>query len=126
VPLVKTCLSHGTFVPGSPPIPNGRCPLCYRADKKRRARKQQAAGRTTGHWRLLKAQAKANASYRCQGCGKKEERHSRGWLSVHLRPELNGNHRVATLSDVVVLCLSCHGAVDTPRATRRQVNSRVW
>jgi hypothetical protein len=38
-----------------------RCPRSYKLDNRRRAAKQRAAGRTTAHWRRLKAQAKANA-----------------------------------------------------------------
>jgi hypothetical protein len=40
-----------------------RCPRCYRLDNRRRATKQRAAGRTTAHWRRLKAQAKAAVGY---------------------------------------------------------------
>jgi hypothetical protein len=33
-----------------------RCPRSYKLDNRRRAAKQRAAGRTTAHWRRLKAQ----------------------------------------------------------------------
>jgi hypothetical protein len=118
MPILKACIRHGIYQPGVPPVPRGRCPRCYREDNQRRSRKQQASGRTTAHWRNVKAQAKALAGYRCQSCGVFEQPTPRGWLSVHLRPELQGNHRIATVADVVVLCLSCHGSRDAPRASR--------
>jgi hypothetical protein len=117
---MKACIKHGLYQPGSPSIPRGRCPDCYREDNQRRARKQQAHGRTTAHWRNVKAQAKSLAGYRCQNCGAHEEPTPRGWLSVHLRPELQGNHRQATPQDCIVLCLSCHGTLDGPRASQTQ------
>lgn len=95
------------------------CRTCARPDNQRRHAKQKAAGRTTAHWRKLKAAAKAAAGYRCQNpnCGKLEEPTPRGWLSVHLRPDFHGDHRRATLADIVVLCLSCHGTLDAPRSS---------
>jgi hypothetical protein len=119
-PILKSCPTHGLYEPGNPLIPRGKCPACYRADNQRRKAKQRDKGRTTAHWKNLAGRAKQAAGYRCQGCGRPEGRDSRGWLSVHLRPELAGNHRTATLDDVVVLCLSCHGTLDAPRAQGSQ------
>jgi 5-methylcytosine-specific restriction endonuclease McrA len=119
-PILKSCPTHGLYEPGNPSIPRGKCPACYRADNQRRKVKQRDQGRTTAHWKNLARRAKQAAGYRCQGCGCPEVRDSRGWLSVHLRPELGGNHRAATLDDVVVLCLSCHGTLDAPRAQGSQ------
>jgi hypothetical protein len=101
---------------GRPLHPRGRCPRCYAEDNQRRKTKQRDQGRTTRRWKNLARAAKQAAGYRCQICDRPEIRDSRGWLSVHLRPELGGNHRAATLDDVVVLCLSCHGTLDAPRA----------
>jgi hypothetical protein len=39
-------------------------------------------------------------------------------LSAHLHPALRGDHFNATLADVRVLCLRCHGARDGGRASR--------
>lgn len=111
---MKVCSRHGLYLAGT------KCPPCYREDNARRAAKQRASGRTTGHWRDLKRQAKAAVGYRCQNCGVLETRTQRGWLSVHLNPDFHSEHRAATLADVVVLCLSCHGTLDAPRATRRE------
>jgi hypothetical protein len=116
-PIMKSCVRHGLYQPGAPSIPRGRCPRCYAEDNQRRKTKQRDQGRTTSHWKSLARTAKQAAGYRCQSCGRPEERTPTGWLSVHLRPELGGNHRAATLDDVVVLCLSCHGTLDAPRAS---------
>jgi len=115
-PILRSCPRHGLYEPGNPPIPRGRCPGCYKADNRRRKVKQREQGRTTAHWKKVARRAKQAAGYRCQSCGTPEVRDARGWLSVHLRPELRGDHRAATLDDVVVLCLSCHGTLDAPRA----------
>lgn len=112
-PILKSCVRHGLYTPN-----RHGCPACYQADNRRRTVKQREQGRTTSRWKNLARQAKQAAGYRCQACGRPEVRDSRGWLSVHLRPELGGNHRAATLEDVVVLCLSCHGTLDAPRAQR--------
>jgi 5-methylcytosine-specific restriction endonuclease McrA len=120
-PILKRCVRHGLYQPGAPSIPRGRCPACYAEDNQGRKVKQREHGRTTSRWRTLARAAKQRAGYRCQNCGAPEVRNSRGWLSVHLRPELGGNHRAATLEDVVVLCLSCHGTLDAPRAQRSPV-----
>jgi hypothetical protein len=115
-PIMKSCVRHGLYQPGNPPIPRGGCPDCDQADNRRRKDKQRRQGRTTSGWKRLARAAKEVAGYRCQSCGTPEVRTKRGWLSVHLRPELGGDHRAATVNDVVVLCLSCHGTVDAPRA----------
>lgn len=108
-PVFKLCPRHGRY--------QGRCRPCYTADNQRRAAKQRAQGCTTAHWQRLKAEAKALAGYRCQDCDKPEERRPGGWLSVHLPPEFGGNHRLASSPDqLAVLCLSCHGSLDAPRA----------
>jgi 5-methylcytosine-specific restriction endonuclease McrA len=112
-PILKSCVRHGLYTPNK----HG-CPACYQADNQRRKAKQREQGRTTTRWKKLARAAKQAAGYRCQNCGRPEERTPTGWLSVHLRPELRGNHRVATLDDVVVLCLSCHGTFDAARAQR--------
>jgi hypothetical protein len=113
-PILRACPTHGLYPPGGPS--KGRCPTCYQEDNRRRTAKQRDQGRTTRHWKNLARAAKQAAGYRCQSCGAPEVPEPAGWLSVHLRPELGGNHRAATLPDVVVLCLSCHGTVDAPRA----------
>src|SRR5205807_1486503 len=67
-----------------------------------------------GHWRRICWQAKALAGNRCQSCGSPDD------LTVDLDPRLRGDHRAATLANVRVLCRSCHGSPDAPRATRER------
>jgi hypothetical protein len=125
MPILKVCCHPGCGRLVAPPYKQklgARCPEHIRADNLRRAPKQQAAGRTTAHWTRLKKQAKEDARYRCQNCGRPEVPNPHGWLSVHLRPDFGGEHRHATLADVVVLCLSCHGSLDAPRAQPRPRN----
>jgi 5-methylcytosine-specific restriction endonuclease McrA len=93
----------------------GRLAVWAARDNTRRRAKQRSSGRQTSHWVKLKKQAKEAAGYQCQACGRAEIPDSRGWLSVHLRPDYQGEHRMATLEDVVVLCLPCHGKVDRAR-----------
>lgn len=55
--------------------------------------------------------------YRCQlavddGC-------TEAATTVHIRPELGGNHLTATLEDCTSACAHCHGVVDAPRARQR-------
>ena len=106
----KFCSKHRTPY-------QGRCPDCYTADNQRRHRKQQALGRTSGSWQRLKRAAKEAVGYRCEACGRHEEPHARGWLSVHLRDEYRGmSHADPSLSleHVLVLCLGCHGQHHAP------------
>ena len=91
----------------------GRCPDCQRADDRRRNRKRVESGRTTAAWQRLRAAAIHRDNYTCQRCGVSGTVKT---LTVHLRPELGGNHRAATLDDLVTLCRSCHGKTDAPRA----------
>jgi hypothetical protein len=111
---MKVCSRHGLYLAGT------KCQPCYKEDNARRAAKQRASGQTSARWQRLKRQAKGAAGYRCPNCGALEEPTPRGWLSVHLNPDFHSGHRAATLADVVVLCLSCHGTLDAPRATRRE------
>lgn len=88
-----------------------RCPDCQNKDNRRRADKTRHQGRTTPHWRRVRAHVIARDKA-CRACGTHEH------LSVHLDPKLEGNHRLATPDDCVTLCLSCHGSIDAPRAHR--------
>jgi hypothetical protein len=92
MPILKLCGHPGCGRVVAPPYRQKmgpRCPEHYRADNLRRARKQQAAGRTTAHWERVKRQAKEAVGYRCQNCGKPEQPTPAGWLSVHLRTTAN-------------------------------------
>jgi hypothetical protein len=120
VTILRICWLHGLYQPGAPSTPRGKCPDCYRADNQRRARQQQAAGRTTAHWQRLKRLAKQAAGSRCQTCGRLEEPTPAGWLDVHLRDEYRhlSHAQVTSTEQVAVTCKPCHGSHHAPEAAR--------
>ncbi len=77
-------------------------------------------GPNAAAWNRLRAAAIARDGFACRRCGKAG---TVGTLTVHLRPEFAGNHRIATLDDLTTLCVSCHGSVDAPRAHHPQPDS---
>lgn len=91
------------------------CKRSCRLDNLRRVDKRKRHGLTTSWWERLRAAALKRDRHRCRlnrpGCTGKA-------TTVHLRPELAGDHRNATLADVVSACAHCHGIVDGPRARR--------
>jgi 5-methylcytosine-specific restriction endonuclease McrA len=91
----------------------GRCEEHEREANRRRAARNREAGRSTYRWKQLRAEAFALAGGVCMDCGARGVR-----LSAHLHPALRGDHFNATLADVRVLCLRCHGARDGGRASR--------
>jgi 5-methylcytosine-specific restriction endonuclease McrA len=83
------------------------------ADSRRRQARRRAHGRTTSRWQSLRKLALERDGYVCQlqvdaGC-------TGVATSVHLRPELDGNHDAATLDDCTSGCAHCHGVVDGRR-----------
>lgn len=82
-------------------------------DNARRHRKQDEHGRDTARWRRLSTLARILAG-RCQRCGTTDR------LTAHLRPELAGNHAAATIDDLTVLCVRCHGIIDGQRSNTRR------
>jgi len=86
-------------------IPAGQtfCPDCGSRDQERRRSMHRS------HWRRLRTERLALDQHTCQSCGQPAN-------TVHLRPELHGNHDAATPDDCITLCRSCHGTVDAPRA----------
>jgi hypothetical protein len=109
VPLLKFC----PRCPCTIELSRRLCPDCQRADDRRRNAKRRASGRTTAAWQRLRLAALHRDGYACRRCGRTGTRHT---LTVHLRPELGGNHRIAALDDLTTLCRSCHGSIDAPRA----------
>jgi 5-methylcytosine-specific restriction enzyme A len=111
VPFGRLCPDCGIIVVDAPV--DGRCPEHAAAhlarDNQRRATKQRAHGRNSRHWRRLCARAKELQPW-CSLCGRRRK------LTVHLRPECGTDHARATLDQVVVLCVWCHGDVDGGRA----------
>ena len=109
MPLLKLCPRCGCTMDSTRKL----CLECQRVDDRRRNAKRRESGRTTAAWQRLRLAALRRDSYACQRCGQRGTRHT---LTVHLRPELRGNHRIAALDDLTTLCRSCHGSVDAPRA----------
>lgn len=115
--MAKICPDCSRMHPG----PQARCPAHHlahtRIDNRRRKRKAVEHGRCTAAWehtRLARLQLDAYTCQACRGevCG---NRH----LTVHLAPELEGNHRDATVDDCITLGAKCHGRIDGRRARRK-------
>jgi 5-methylcytosine-specific restriction endonuclease McrA len=91
------------------------CKSSCRLDNQRRAEKSKRHGLTTSRWQRLRTAALRRDRFLCQlrlsGCTQKA-------TTVHLRPELAGDHLSASLGDLSSCCAHCHGAVDAPRARR--------
>lgn len=112
--IQRTCGSCGHRVPigfGS------RCPDCVEKDNQRRHAKSKAYGTTTGYWRKLRARVLERDGHRCQlqhhGCTQVAR-------TVHIDPELGGDHRLATMDRCLSACLHCHGVEDAPRAQQQR------
>ena len=101
---------------GASGLSTGLCPDCTRLDNRRRNAKRKDSGRTTKAWQALRLATMHRDGHACRSCGITGTRHD---LTVHLDPRLNGNHRAASLDDLITLCRSCHGSVDAPRAHSR-------
>lgn len=98
------------------PVTGGMlCLACDRDCRLRRNHRRRDHGTSTAHWSMVRVQCLALAGWRCQlrlpGCTKEA-------TTVHLRPELGGDHRSATSDDVTACCAHCHGVVDAPRASQ--------
>ena len=98
----------------------GLCAKCKRADNLRRTEKRRTSGRTTAAWNRLRVAAIERDGFQCRRCGRGGTVKT---LTVHLRPELGGNHFSARLEDLTTLCRSCHGSVDAPRSHRSEAAS---
>jgi 5-methylcytosine-specific restriction endonuclease McrA len=101
---MRACIECGR------PSPGTRCADHERIFKRTQNAKRIGYGTSTRYWQTLSRQAKERDGYRCRGCGTTHD------LTVHIRPELEGNHRTAKLEDCETLCRRCHGAVDGGRA----------
>src|SRR4051794_40371197 len=85
----------------------GRCAAHVRADNRRRHLKQVANGVKTPAWQELREERLELDGRRCQlrvddGC-------TGVATTVHLAPELGGDHRRARLEDLTSACAHCHG-----------------
>lgn len=94
-----------------------RCPehaaARARRDNRRRRRIAIEHGLTTAEWQRLRVARMELDDHTCQDCGGSVCGNQH--LTVHLAPHLHGQHRGATIADVITLGARCHGDV-TPRA----------
>jgi 5-methylcytosine-specific restriction endonuclease McrA len=87
---------------------SGRCPHCGPAHDMAKVRSR----RTTARWERLRLAVLERDNHRCRICGSASD------LTVHLHPDLRGDHDLAEAENCFTLCRSCHGRVDAPRASR--------
>lgn len=108
-------------VPGEPcskliPHADYYCPNCKRKDNARRALKAGKGGLKTRYWREVRLARLQLDGYRCvlqhDGCSGYAE-------TVHIPPELRGNHLLATVETCRSACRRCHGREDGGRAHAR-------
>jgi hypothetical protein len=114
VRILKLCAQGGCFRR----IPAGttRCTEHQKAEDQRRNERATRHGRRSAHWRQLRIAALQRDNYQCQYVDANGEKCGRRATSVHIRPELQGDHRKATLDDCVSMCHPHHGSTDAPRA----------
>jgi 5-methylcytosine-specific restriction endonuclease McrA len=95
----------------------GRCPTCKNVENRRRALKAGKAGLRTRYWREVRLARLQMDGYRCvlqhDGCTGYAE-------TVHIPPELKGNHLLATVETCRSACRRCHGIEDGGRAHVRR------
>lgn len=60
-------------------------------------------------WQKLRKVVMARDGFRCLQCGATAD------LTVHIDPDLGGDHDRATADDCITLCRSCHGRIDQLR-----------
>jgi 5-methylcytosine-specific restriction endonuclease McrA len=87
------------------------------ADNARRYAKRVQSGRYRAGWTHLSRACIARGGC-CQECGREDD------LTCHLDPGFAGDHREATLNDVITLCRECHGRIDGRRAHARHAGGR--
>jgi hypothetical protein len=82
-------------------------------DRARRNARVRDYGYGSSNWQTVRKQRHALAQGRCElkldGC-------TITATHTHLNPELQGDHRTATIYDTRACCSSCSGAVDAPRS----------
>jgi hypothetical protein len=105
---MRSCIC-GRIIPAT----DRRRPEHARAENSRRAQKAKRNGLKTSHWREVR-QARLQldgglCTLKLNGCTGYAE-------TVHLAPELGGNHQLATLDNTRSACRHCHGVVDAPRS----------
>lgn len=104
--MLRACLSCGRPCQG---------PRCYQHSTDK--------GYSTQHWQRTRRARLTIDGYRCQ------LRHSGCTIhatSVHLDPNCNGDHSLATVSNTLSACASCHGTEDAPRSSGYPATSALW
>jgi 5-methylcytosine-specific restriction endonuclease McrA len=107
-------LPGGSYCGKLIPADTRRCPEHERAENSRRAAKAQRNGLRTPHWRAIRKARLLMDGGLCvlkvdDGCTVYAE-------TVHLAPELEGNHLLATTENTRSACRHCHGVTDAPRS----------
>jgi 5-methylcytosine-specific restriction endonuclease McrA len=100
----------GRLIPAGGPR---RCPIHEQGENARRAEKAQRNGLRTPHWLAVrKARLLMDSglcTFKLDGCTVLAS-------TVHLAPELGGDHSRATTENTQSACRHCHGVVDAPRS----------
>jgi hypothetical protein len=110
------CLDCGT------PTTNGaRCPE-HDTEQAHRVAKTRQHGVKRAHFQALRTQRLELAGHRCEL--RVDALCTGTATTVHIRPELDGNHDAATLNDCLAGCAHCHGVIDAGRAHGRGGGSR--
>jgi hypothetical protein len=103
----RPCLTCGKPSNGS------YCPTHKKADDHRRNAKTVAHGVKKAHFQRVRRQVLAATGGLCElrhrGC-------TNAATTVHLDPELEGNHDLATVENCKAACSHCHGVEDGGRA----------
>lgn len=109
--MLKTCAAQGCRRLTT--VGQRFCSVHHRADQLRRGAKRQAHGRNSQAWRRIRTGYLNSVGHLCElrfdGCTQRAD-------TVHLNPELNGNHLAATTNDLTAACRHCHGIIDAPRS----------
>jgi hypothetical protein len=91
------------------------CTTHEAADRARRNERVKQYGYSSANWQRVRKQRHAIANGFCElrldGC-------TINASHTHLDPRLQGDHRAATINDVVACCANCSGAIDAPRSHR--------
>lgn len=113
-PRLRVCAE-----PGCPELTTStRCATHQRPVDAAKNQRAKDHGRRSPYWERLRRAALTRDGYRCRlhvddGCTEIA-------TTVHIRPELEGNHLAATLDDCLSACAHCHGVTDAPRASERR------
>ena len=100
----------GAFIPAD----KRRCPAHEQGENARRTAKSERNGQRSPHWLAVRKARLFMDAGLCQL--KVDEVCTVQADTVHLDPELHGNHLLATVDNTRSACRHCHGVTDAPRA----------